>query len=270
MKKRLFFYVAGIVALIAGAISCTNNDFEESIPQEQPQRTRAVRTMTADEVQARLDELNEKYNSNFIIVSDISSEEYDDFYFTALENVMRRNAGLEPLYIEEANTYDYSIDEVAVASTGRSLENDAVADPNEIYYGSATSYEGLQADQYTGFISEFNIYSYSISYNFQYGRNSVLTFSGFGNQTVYTIDNMPKNGVNEFLLPEDVANIAKNYGITYIDQSLRLETGISYDPDEPENLERVKFGYSYQFTISNKTFEAVSSNNSYATAIRAI
>ncbi|MBE6298020.1 MAG: hypothetical protein E7088_05990 [Bacteroidales bacterium] len=126
MKKNLFFYVVGVVALIAGAISCTNNDFEESIPQEQPKRTRAVRTMTADEVQARLDEIGEKYgtNINLLYVRDYSNLNED--IFKAIEQQITTGQTRTIDKMDGENLVDESsLDEYGIAMLSTEIEEES-------------------------------------------------------------------------------------------------------------------------------------------------
>ena len=129
MKKRLFFYIVGVVALIAGAISCTNNDFEESIPQEQPKRTRAVRTMTADEVQARLDEIGEKYgtNINLLYVRDYSNLNED--IFKAIEQQITTGQTRTIDKMDGENLVDESsLDEYGIAMLSTEIEEESKYD----------------------------------------------------------------------------------------------------------------------------------------------
>ena len=129
MKKNLFFYVVGVVALIAGAISCTNNDFEESIPQEQPKRTRAVRTMTADEVQARLDEIGEKYgtNINLLYVRDYSNLNED--IFKAIEQQITTGQTRTIDKMDGENLVDESsLDEYGIAMLSTEIEEESKYD----------------------------------------------------------------------------------------------------------------------------------------------
>ena len=88
MKKKLLFTFACVMALMAGFVSCTNDDFEEFAPVAEMQKsamTRAVGGMTQEEVQARLDELGEKYgiNINMLYVRDYS--EFKESTFEKME-----------------------------------------------------------------------------------------------------------------------------------------------------------------------------------------
>lgn len=268
MKKRFLFTIASVTILITGFVSCTNNDFEEcveKIPNAKSTITRTTCRMTAEEAQAKLDELNKKYNCDFIFTDSISAKNCDNFYFAVLENVMRKNAGLEPLSIEMSNMQescnyidDHSVDEIDVASTRSYVEDSA--EPIVKRSGSYKSLETLEANDFSRFTSAFNRYNYSISYTYEYGPYSSLDFLGFENQTVYHTNNMPEEYQNWFDC--EVEELAKKFVVTYVDSSLNLETPISYNNNYPDDQQQVSFGYSYKFKIGNTTFLAVSANNS--------
>ena len=248
-----------------------------NIESSKSRMTRAAYSITMEEVQERLDKLNDKYGSNWTLNKDISPETYDDSYFVILENMLRREKGLEPITIQNLSPIysnicmdDNCINEISVTSTSRSLENDPYPPLNTVYEGEYECYESFAAENYTDFASRFNYYLYSISYSYKYGRNSTLKFEKFANQTVYSIDNMPKNEVNAKLLPSEVEEIAKSYIVEYVDKSLTLESGISYNNLEPDDLEQVNFKYSYRFTINGTIFEALSSNNNRMTSLRTV
>lgn len=239
--------------------------------------TRAASSITMEEVQEKLDKLNEKYGSNWTLNKNVSPKTYDDSYFVILENMLRRDIGLEPITIESQHQIytnvsmnDNCINEISVTSTSSSLEDDPLPPHDTVYEGSYTSYESFNANRYTNFSSRFNYYLFSISYKYQYGRNSTLEFEEFNNQTVYTVDNMPKNGINELLLPREVEDIAKNFDVVYIKNSLNLESTIWYNNLEPENQKLVNFNYSYRFSINGTIFEALSSNNNNISSLRTI
>ena len=103
-----------------------------------------------------------------------------------------------------------------------------------------------------------------IYYEFQYGAYSTISFNDFDNQTIYKVSNMPKNGKNELLSLRQVEEIAENYQLEYIENSLVLESNISFNWDRPEYLKEVDFAYKYRYKIGNATFEAIARNNSSA------
>ena len=265
MKKKLFFTFASVLMLLSGFVSCSNEYFENDFVQDMPQKTRVAKTMTKEDVQARLAELNEKYNCNFLIDSNIASEEFNDLFFTTLENVMKKRTRIDA---KNEKMEDWLIDQISVASTSQTLDSEVVVDHNKVYTGSYTCYDSFNSHQFTEFNSRFNIYLYSISYHYEYGRNSRLYFESFNNQTVYSKSNMPKTEENEALSAQAIIELGKIFDVKYVDKSLMLESNISYNSDRPTDLSNVDFGYSYMFTINEEYFEAVSTNNHRAFAIQ--
>ncbi len=65
MKKKYFFTSACVMALMSGFVSCTNEDFEDSMPVAEMQRSAITRSIgdeiTIEEVKARMAELNNRY-----------------------------------------------------------------------------------------------------------------------------------------------------------------------------------------------------------------
>lgn len=188
---------------------------------------------------------------------------------------MRRNDGLELLPIEvetESSAIqiidDSSIDEITVASTYSTPENDPIIENTKLYTGSNSSYEIFYSSKYTSLDEQFIAYRYDIFYSFTYGRRSKLNFENFVNVTDYSINNMPKNGINEYLSQDDVDEIAKDYQLKYVDGSLWLIEGrITYENNKPEKLEEVHFSYAYRFTLGNLTFQVTAKNHERAYSI---
>ena len=132
MKKKLLFTFACVMALMAGFVSCTNDDFEEFAPVAEMQKsamTRAVGGMTQEEVQARLDELGEKYgiNINMIYVRDYS--EFTESSFEKMEqNIIaykdrELNATVVSAMAVDDNLLDDSvIDEYGIATLSTNVE----------------------------------------------------------------------------------------------------------------------------------------------------
>ena len=65
MKKKYFFTSACVMALMSGFVSCTNEDFEDSMPVAEMQRSAITRSIgdeiTIEEVKARMAKLNNRY-----------------------------------------------------------------------------------------------------------------------------------------------------------------------------------------------------------------
>ena len=77
MKKNHFFTFVGTLAIALGVISCTSDDSNYSLNQVEPSinTTRSVGGMTKEEVEARVDELEKKYNASILIVDTASMTE---------------------------------------------------------------------------------------------------------------------------------------------------------------------------------------------------
>ena len=284
MKKKLLFTFACVMALMAGFVSCTNDDFEDCMPVAEMQKSAMTRSagneITMEDVKARMAELNEKYGVKFFINEDAPASDYDDSFFNVVENVMRRNVGLEPIDFtnrgdETLNLMnDTSFDRVNVASTSSTLEapdGDPIHDPFKVYPGSETAKESLSVSKFTDFVSDFNVYKWSISYSFTYGAHSTISYNNFVNETDYNVTNMPKNGTNELLLPSEVKDIAEAYQVSYVDNSMNLERyPIKYDPNDPESLYNIDIFYSYSIKIAKSYFSVLGRYNSRAESVHQI
>ena len=77
MKKNHFFTFVGALAIALGVASCTSDDGNYSLNQVEPSinTTRSVDGMTKEEVEARVDELEKKYNASILIVDTASMTE---------------------------------------------------------------------------------------------------------------------------------------------------------------------------------------------------
>ncbi len=281
MKREIIFTFACVMALMSGFVSCTNEDFEDSMPVAEMQRSAITRSIgdeiTIEEVKARMAELNERYSVNFVINEEAPASDYDNSFFIVVENVMRRNVGLEPIDctpqgVKTLNLMDdISLDGVNVASTKsvpKEPEGGPIHDPFKVYTGSETALESMSVSKFTNFISDFNIYMWSISYSFTYGARSTISYEGFENQTHYNVDNMPKNGINELLLPSQVEDIAKAYQVSYVEKSMKLEViPIKYDPNDPESLYEIDIFYSYTIKIAESFFGVLGRYNSRAESV---
>ena len=68
MKKKHFFTFACVMSLMAGFVSCTNEDFEDCMSVADMQKSAMTRSIgeeiTIEEVKARMAELNNRYNVN--------------------------------------------------------------------------------------------------------------------------------------------------------------------------------------------------------------
>ncbi len=263
MKKKLLFTFVSIVICMAGFVSCSNNDFEECISDTKRSKsltTRSINDITMEEVKARVNELNEKYNSDVVINEELSAEKFDETFFFILENSLRKDRGLKPLEIIESQVLtnnridDSSIDKVSIASTGRSIEN--VDNNNRVYEEEFEKEENFSAKRFTNFSSFFNRYHYCISYIVQYGRNSAIKFNGFENQTIYSAYN-----TDDFSLPQSVVDeFAKEHDVTYCDGTLNLTSPVRYNHNDPYNRDEINFYYTYEYKINGTTFEITASH----------
>ncbi len=100
MKKRMFITLFSVLVIIFGVAACSSNDYEESINTEmsKSRMTKAVNSVTYDDIQAKVDEIDKKYG---IATTKINREQpisiFNDRFFLNLENMTRKELGLEPL-----------------------------------------------------------------------------------------------------------------------------------------------------------------------------
>ena len=119
MKKKLFFTFACAMALIAGFVSCTNDDFEELAPVAEMQKsamTRSASGMTKEEVQARLDEIAREYGAAVMIADDQDLSSVSEDYFIYVDNFLKNRLSADrndDILIMDDNC----IDAIAVEST---------------------------------------------------------------------------------------------------------------------------------------------------------
>ncbi len=169
MKKKILT-LATVITLITGFVSCSNDDFEECLQKSavisKSVETRSTGTMTEEEVKERLRVLNEKYNCHFVMVK--PAELHDEHHFAILENVMRRNVGLEPLPIDVENKSskmqiidDSSIDEINIESTVSTLE-DGTSDNDVLYTSRGSSFVTVESSDYSLLGTQFYRYNYEI------------------------------------------------------------------------------------------------------------
>ena len=145
MKKKLFFTFACAMALIAGFVSCTNDYFEELAPVAEMQKsamTRSVGGMTKEEVQARLDELSEKYGIN---VKMLYVRDYSEFTESTFEEI-------EQSVITFKNK-EVNADAITAHSTENTLMDDSVIDEYEI----ATLSTNAEPSAGSGFVLQCNV-----------------------------------------------------------------------------------------------------------------
>ena len=160
MKKKLLFTFACVMALMAGFVSCTNDDFEEFAPVAEMQKsamTRAVGGMTQEEVQTRLDELGEKYgiNINMLYVRD-----YSEFTESTFEKM-------------EQNIIAYKNSAVNTnAVTAQTVENDILDDSVIDEYEIATLSTNVETVGDYDFTLDFSVEYYSSFVNrYRWGLN---------------------------------------------------------------------------------------------------
>ena len=182
MKRELIFMFACIVSVATTFISCTGDEFEDAYTQEEPQKTRAVRTgMTMEEVQARLDEIGTKYgtNINLLYVKDYSEVTESTFEQIERQIIKERNStNINKTSIRDnVLINDNIIDEYDIATLNSEIEEDKRYDAeldfciefkknsNEIYYYTLKYNMGLNfvtVSDRTSVNAEFNDYSHNI------------------------------------------------------------------------------------------------------------
>ena len=149
MKKKLFFTFACAMALMAGFVSCTNDDFEEFAPVAEMQKsamTRSASGMTKEEVQARLDELSEKYGIN---VKMLYVRDYSEFTESTFEEIEQSVITFKN---REVNT-----DAITAHSTENTLMDDSVIDEYEIATLSTNAEPSVEQNPEPGFILNFGV-----------------------------------------------------------------------------------------------------------------
>lgn len=134
MKKKFIFTFACVVAFIAGIVSCTNDDFEECVPVAEMQKNAITRSvgggMTKEEVQARLDEIGEKYGVYVKLLYATDYSIYDETKFERIEQSIVSNIDDRGNYIvksSESNGVrpvdDCTIDEFGIATLNANMES---------------------------------------------------------------------------------------------------------------------------------------------------
>ena len=154
MKKKLLFTFACVMALMAGFVSCTNDDFDEFAPVAEMQKsamTRSAGGMSKEEVRARLDELGEKYgiNINMLYVRD-----YSEFKESSFEKM-------------EQNIIAYKNRAVNTnAVTAQTVENDILDDSVIDEYEIATLSTNVEATKSYDATLDFDVvYHWNTDYN---------------------------------------------------------------------------------------------------------
>ena len=140
MKKKLLFTFACVMALMAGFVSCTNDDFEEFAPVAEMQKsamTRAAGGMTQEEVQARLDELGEKYGINIKMLYVRDYSEFTESTFEKMEqdiiaykNKEVNTTAVSAMAVDDNFLDDGVIDEYEIATLSTNAEPDDDSNPN--------------------------------------------------------------------------------------------------------------------------------------------
>lgn len=152
------------MALMAGFVSCTNDDFEELAPVAEMQKsamTRSASGMTKEEVQARLDELSEKYGIN---VKMLYVRDYSEFTESTFEK-MEQN-------IIAYKNRDVNANAVTAQSVENSLIDDSVIDEYEI----ATLSTNAEPSAGSGFVLQCNV-RYTVPFTYIVDSNLIDSVS---------------------------------------------------------------------------------------------
>lgn len=137
------------MALMAGFVSCTNDDFEEFASVAEMQKsamTRSVSGMTQEEVQARLDELGEKYciNVKMLYVRDYS--EFTESTFKKMEQS-----------IIAFKDREFNATAVSAMAVDDNLLDDSVIDEYGIATLSTNAEPSVETNTEPGFILNFGV-----------------------------------------------------------------------------------------------------------------
>ena len=153
MKKKLLFTFACVMALMAGFVSCTNEDFEEFAPVAEMQKsamTRSAGGMTQEEVQARLDELGEKYGIN---VKMLYVRDYSEFTESSFEKMEQS--------IIAFKDREFNATAVSAMAVDDNLLDDSVIDE----YGIATLSTNAESNTSSGFVLDCNV-QYTVPFTY--------------------------------------------------------------------------------------------------------
>lgn len=286
MKKILFLTLLSAFTLILVITSCSNNDYEETINSKmsKSRMTRAASSsITMEEVQERLDKLNEKYGTNCIIDKTCDVSCYDESFFIIIENYIRQSLDLEPLkkcYTEEFGTHnimnDYSLYEVAVRSTDSNIEDNDEIIENIIYENSVISTKNLAIEQLNkNDVSPFINYEFNFHFSIYYEKSGTneICFLKLDDNTVYSIENSNDNSTTA----DNVEEFKNRYKISYISNSLKLidnDIKLQDDAKSKKAEELVnndfEFTYTFQFKINKTTIESVSTHPNGGTLFNVI
>ena len=273
MMNKLFFIVFSVLSAIFAFSSCTKNDYEEALATEmsKSRMTRAAYSITMEEVQERLDELNNIYKTNWIIDKTCDANCYNDSFFLIIENHIRQSIGLEKLQessTKKFNTHnimdDSSLYDISVTSTSSYLEDDDKTAKNIIYKGTESSSNSFTTEKLNkNDISPFINYEFDFHYLFHYeetGTNEI-SFLKLDDKTLYSIE----NSKDETLTADNLEEIKNRYKISYINNSLKLKDSyielrcdVKYKKEEELVNSDFEFTYSFQFKINNTTIESLS------------
>lgn len=269
MKRNLLFTFASVLTLVVGFISCTNDEFDECFPV--PATTRSVTeavdsTITLEEVQARLSNLNKKYGARVFINEDLPASKFDDAFFLRIENLLRKDLGLEPIssYVLE----DSEIDCIPVAYTNSGVESGIESEvengveSNEDY----TDEDWVSWSEYISFtlpdihnpynkeISVFKTHAFTLSYMFKRDIISQYDDIRVTNSTNINKDNLLpayKNG--------DLDYYAKKYNISYVDNSFYIQ-GCIHHPYPGKDPRSYAFNYYFDIMIGSSKIRIIASH----------
>lgn len=256
MKKKLLFTFACVMALMAGFVSCTNDDFEEFAPVAEMQKSAMTRSagneITMEDVKARMAELNEMYDANVFLNEDLPASKFDDAFFLRIENILRKDLGLEP--ISNYVLSDADIDYVPVACTNDD-EEDEYANETWMEWTETVRFSVPEVhNPYNEHISVFKRHAYTLSYKFKRGIVSQHNFLSLVNSTQLNEDNLQiqyKNG--------NLNDYANEYDIRYVDFSFRIDGAIHklVPGKDPMNY---AFNYQYDIMLGSKTIRVIASH----------
>ena len=258
MKKKLLFTFACVMALMAGFVSCTNEDFEELAPVAEMQKSAMTRSaseeITMEEAKARMAELNEMYGANVFLNEDLPASKFDDAFFLRIENILRKDLGLEPIsnYVLD----DDEIDCVPVVCTNIEMESeDDYADEDWREWTEDVRFPVSDIhNPYNEAISVFKTHGYVISYKFKRGIISQCNFLSLSNSTRLNEDNL-QDGYKK----GDLEEYAKLFDIRYVNNSFNLDGSIHklISGDDPTNY---AFDYHFEMMIGLSKIRVIASH----------
>ncbi len=261
MKRNLLFTFASVLTLVVGFISCTNDEFDECFPV--PATTRSVTeaadsTMTLEEVQARFQMLNEKYDVNLHVNKSAPLSCFNEKFFLSVENSLRVERGLDPIETTAISLLDYEndLDFLPVATTSARLAketpNPGIDEPKD-YDTEVTKELTLTTfgvhNKNDEPISPFIEHKMNIQYHFYFGKISRLKYLNLYDNTTINTTMLPDRYKDYY--QSELEEILSQYPINYVMGTFYLKSLIYRRNNNPETADDYDFDYEFDITLGD-------------------